>query len=71
MPMYPPYERLREQVALARELVPDADSVAPVWKVASDTLDVGALVWRTDPVTGARAGKVMSLARRDGEPVVL
>lgn len=66
-----PYARLAEQVELADELFPDATSVAPVWKPASRTLDVGALVWSVDQRTGARSGRVVSLSRRPEGAVIL
>lgn len=66
-----PTARLVEQVQLAHELFPQAESVAPVWKPASRTLDVGALVWNRDPRTGERRGKVMSLSRRPEGAVIL
>jgi hypothetical protein len=64
--MSAPYERLAEQVALARELFPDAADVRPVWKSTSNTLDVGAEIREH----GGR-GWVRSFARRNGEAVML
>lgn len=66
-----PIARLAEQVELACELFPDAESVGPIWKPASITLDVGAIVWRRDERTGERKGKVVSLSRRPEGAVIL
>lgn len=66
-----PTARLAEQVDLAHELFPHAESVTPIWKPASHTLDVGAIVWDRDPRTGERKGKVVSLSRRPEGAVIL
>jgi len=64
--------RLDEQVALARELFPNAHDIRPVWKAASQKSDVGADVRYRDQFTGALRGKVVSCERNaHGQAVVL
>lgn len=66
-----PRARLREQVALAEMIFPNALSISQVWKPMSRKLDVGVLVWVRDERTGRRHGQVLSLQRTREGAVIL
>lgn len=60
--MLVPYERMREQLELARELFPNAEKLDRAWMPAS-THDVGVTVWTRSERDGQLHGQLVVLNR--------